>query len=270
MALALEKPPVMKDTEAGNRALLKVENLTKVFGGLRAVDGVSFEVPARAIYGLIGPNGSGKTTTYNLISGFYPTTAGRVIFNDEDVTDLPAHRIARKGLARTFQLVRVFPEMTVLENMLMGARPKYVEAVIPGLIQSATYRREREKLVTQAMQFLDLVGLAPLADQLAIRLPFAEQKMVEITRALMSRPQMILLDEPASGILASTADRILDYIRHLRDDQGQTFMIIEHNMRVIMNICDRIIVLNAGSKIAEGTPREVSNNSDVVRAYLGA
>jgi len=260
----------MMDCEARDRPLLIVEKLTKVFGGLRAVDAVSFAVSARAICGLIGPNGSGKTTTYNVISGFYPTTAGRVVFNGEDVTNLPAHKIARKGLARTFQLVRVFDEMTVLENMLMGARPKYAEAVFPGLLQSAAYRREREELVTQAMQFLDLVGLAPLANDLAMELPFAEKKMVEIARALMARPLLILLDEPASGILASTADRILDYIRYLRDDQGQTFMIIEHNMRVIMNTCDRIIVLNAGRKIAEGTPQEVSSNSEVIQAYLGA
>jgi ABC-type branched-subunit amino acid transport system ATPase component len=259
----------MKDNGTANNALLKVTNLTKAFGGLRAIDNVSFEVPARAIYGLIGPNGSGKTTTYNVITGFHTATEGHVIFRGEDITNTPPNKTARKGLMRTFQLVRVFPEMTVLENMLMGAQPKHAEAVLQGLLRTHAYRRERGEILERAMQLLDVVGLSSMANHLTVNLPFAEQKMVEITRAVMSKPDMILLDEPTSGILKSTADRILDYIRYLREEQGKTFMIIEHNMRVIMNICDRIIVLNAGRKIAEGTPKEVGSNRDVIRAYLG-
>jgi branched-chain amino acid transport system ATP-binding protein len=259
----------MKDHSTVNKALLKVTNLTMIFGGLRAVDNLSFEVPARAIYGLIGPNGSGKTTTYNAITGFHTATEGQVIFKGEDITNSLPNKIARRGLVRTFQLVRVFPEMTVLENMLMGAQPTHAEAVFQGLLRTPAYRRERGELLERAMQLLEIVGLLSMANHLTINLPFAEQKMVEIARAVMSKPDMILLDEPTSGILKSTADRILDYIRHLREEQGQTFMIIEHNMRVIMNICDRIIVLNAGRKIAEGTPKEVSSNSEVIRAYLG-
>jgi len=259
----------MKDNRTSNSELLKVTNLTKVFGGLRAVDNLSFVVPSGVIYGLIGPNGSGKTTTYNVIAGFHTATDGQVFFKGEDITNISPNKIARKGLLRTFQLVRVFPEMTVLENMLMGAQPKHAEAIILGLLRTPAYRREQQELIDRAMRLLEVIGLSSVANHLTANLPFAEQKMVEITRAVMGKPDLILLDEPTSGILKSTADLILDYIEHLREEQGQTFMIIEHNMRVIMKICDRIIVLNAGRKIAEGTPKDVSSNPDVVRAYLG-
>ena len=259
----------MNDRETSDGRLLKVERLTKVFGGLRAVDDVSFDVARREILGLIGPNGSGKTTVYNVIAGFYPATSGRVLFKGEDITNLPAHEIAHKGLLRTFQLVRVFPEMTVLENMMMGAQPKRAENVLAGLFQTPLARRERAQVIESALRLLDVVGMTPHANVLAADLPFAEQKMVEITRALMSDPDLILLDEPASGILPSTVERILSFIRQLREERGQTFVIVEHNMRVIMNVCDRIVVLNAGRKIAEGTPQEISHNPDVIRAYLG-
>ncbi len=249
--------------------MLRVEGLTKNFGGLRAVNGCSFEVNQGAIFGLIGPNGSGKTTVFNLITGFLPPTAGRAYFKDREITGLPPYAIAQRGIARTFQMVRVFRRMTVLENMLMAPHGQAGERVLAGILKLPGVRKQERQNLARARELLAVVGMESLGNAYCGSLSYAEQKMVEITRALMTDPDLIMLDEPASGINPTLVNRILDYIRKLRDEYGKTFLVVEHDMRVIMNLCDCIAVLNYGEKIAEGTPAEVSVNRAVVDAYLG-
>jgi len=258
-----------KQSAQEGASLLKVNNLVKDFGGLRAVNGCSFEVDAGLIFGLIGPNGSGKSTLFNMIAGVFPPTEGQVYFHGEDITGLPAHEVTGRGIARTFQLVRLFPWMSVLENLLVGAQNQRGEKVVPALLQTPRVRHETERLVEKAVGLLKVTGMERLIDYQASDIPYGEQKMVEIMRALMGDPALILLDEPASGIQRALIACILDYVRYLQKEEGKTFIIVEHNMRVIMDTCDRIMVLNAGKKIAEGTPEEISRNPEVIQAYLG-
>lgn len=249
--------------------MLKVDQLTKDFDNLRAVDRCSFEVSKGLIFGLIGPNGSGKTTVFNLITGFLEPTAGRIYFKGQEITGLRPYQIGRRGIVRTFQLVRAFNRMTVMENLLTASRSQAGENWLLGVLRTAKVRRQEQEAIKRARDLLALVGLEKAADEYCGSLSYAEQKMVEITRALMTDPQLVLLDEPASGINPTLVNQILDYIRKLRDEQGKTFLVVEHDMRVIMKLCDRIAVLNYGQKIAEGTPSEVSTDSRVIDAYLG-
>ena len=250
--------------------MLTIERLTKDFGGLRAVDHCSFEVPQGMIYGLIGPNGSGKTTVFNLVTGFLEPTGGQVFFKGQDITGLRPHQIAQHGIVRTFQMVRTFNRLTVMENLLVGAQHQAGENALWGLLRSPRARRQERVAIERARALLVVVGLEGVANEYCGNLSYAEQKMVEITRALMVDPELIMLDEPASGINPTLVNTILDYIRRLRDEKGKTFLIVEHDMRVIMNLCDKIAVLNYGEKIAEGTPGEIRANVAVIDAYLGA
>jgi len=249
--------------------MLRLEDLTKNFGGLRAVDHCSFEVPQHTIFGLIGPNGSGKSTIFNLITGFLEPTAGKVYFKGENITNKLPYEINHRGIARTFQLVRVFRNMTVMENLLLAPKQQLGEHILPALFKPPAVRRAERENVAKARVLLDLIGLRQAENTLARNLPYAEQKMLEISRAMMTDPDLIMLDEPASGINPTVVNRILNYIRELRDRQGKTFLIVEHDMRVIMNLCERIVVLNYGQKIAEGTPEEISSSPVVIDAYLG-
>lgn len=249
--------------------MLRAEGLTKLFGGLRAVDHVSFEIPQGIICGLIGPNGSGKTTLFNLITGFLQISDGKVFFKDKSIGGLPAYQIAQIGITRTFQMVRVFQRMTVMENMLLGYKGHVGEKPWQDIIHTPRYINDDKAAVAKAIELLSVVDLASHINERAEDLPYAEQKMVEIARSLMGNPDLIMLDEPASGINPTVVNRILDYIRYLRDEQNKTFIIVEHDMRVIMNLCDHIVVLNHGAKIAEGTPDVVSKNAEVIDAYLG-
>ena len=249
--------------------MLKVENLSKQFGGLKAVNQCSFEVQEGMIYGLIGPNGSGKTTTFNLITGFLEPTGGRVFFKDQEITGLAPHRIAHLGIGRTFQLVRLFHNMTVMENVLLAFKGQSGERLFSAFFRPRQVTREQMANEKQAMVLLEMLQIAHLRDEYVGNLGYAQQKLVELCRTLMTEPEMILLDELVAGISPAFAERLLDYIRQLRDEQGLTFLVVEHNMHVVMSLCEWIVVLNYGSKIAEGTPEQVSSNPEVIDAYLG-
>jgi branched-chain amino acid transport system ATP-binding protein len=233
--------------------LLQVESVTKTFGGLHAVQDVSFEMASGTIMGLIGPNGAGKTTLFNVISGYYTPNAGRVRFHGQDISGRPPYKLAAIGIGRTFQVVKPFPGLTVLENVMIAAlckRPRKVDA-------------ER-----YALQILEETGLADRASQQASSLTLASRKRLEVSKALALEPSLLLLDEVVAGLNPSEVDQTIELILKLRN-QGITILIVEHIMRVIMNISDRIVVLNFGQKIAEGNPAEVVRNPAVMQAYLG-
>jgi branched-chain amino acid transport system ATP-binding protein len=238
--------------------ILEANNITKRFGGLVAVDDVTFSVREREIFGIIGPNGAGKTTLFNVITGFYKPDKGRIIFQGNDITGKKPNEIAKMGLLRTWQIVRPFLGMKVIDNLLV---PMYVKK---GIIGGITEREAIER----ANEILEFVGLSHRRDFLAEALPQGERKRLEIARALASEPKLLMLDEPAGGLTPTEMDEVIDVVRKLRES-GITVVVIEHNMRVVMGICERIMALNFGRKIAEGTPEEIGRNEEVIKAYLG-
>jgi branched-chain amino acid transport system ATP-binding protein len=238
--------------------ILEVNNVTKRFGGLIAVDDVTFGVKEGEIFGVIGPNGAGKTTLFNVITGFYKPERGRILFKRNDITGKKPNKIAKMGLLRTWQIVKPFLEMKVIDNVLV---PIYVKK---GIVRGIT---EREA-IEMANEILEFVGLTHRRDFLAKALPQGERKRLEIARALASEPKLLMLDEPAGGLTPVEMDEMMGVVRRLRE-AGITIVVIEHNMRVVMGICERIMVLNFGRKIAEGTPEEIGRNEEVIKAYLG-
>jgi branched-chain amino acid transport system ATP-binding protein len=242
--------------------LLEVRELSKHFFGVAALSQVSLAVERGELLGVIGPNGSGKTTLFNCVTGLLRPSAGRVVLRDEDVTGLSADRVYRRGIARTFQLIQLFPEMTVLENMLVAAQERH------GTLLGRLVRREDARAAGRALRLLDELGLAGLRDEPASDLSYGQQKLLDFGMALMPEPDVILLDEPLAGVNPTMIQRLVGHIRAL-NAAGHTFVVIEHNMEVVMSLCRRIVVLSQGERIAEGTPAEVADDPLVLDAYFG-
>lgn len=243
-------------------ALLEIRDLTKHFFRLSALSRVSLSVEPGELLGIIGPNGSGKTTLFNCVTGVLPPSAGQVLFRDEDITGRTADAVYQRGIARTFQLIQLFPEMTVLENMLVAAQEK------KGTLLSRLLRREEVAETSRALELLEFLGILGLRDNLASNLSYGQQKLLDFGMALMSDPQLVLLDEPMAGVNPTMIKNLVGHIREL-NARGYTFVVIEHNMEVVMSLCRRIVVLSQGERIAEGSPAEIAENSLVLDAYFG-
>jgi branched-chain amino acid transport system ATP-binding protein len=250
-------------------ALLEARGVTKAFGGLVAVNNVDFTVPAESIVSLIGPNGAGKTTFFNVIAGLYRPNAGVITFAGKDITGWKPHQIARLGIARTFQSIRIFANMTVLENVLIGMHSHLTADPIRIVLGSAAITEEERIAERTARELLTFVGLRGRDEEMAKNLAYGDQRRLEIGRGLALRPRLLLLDEPAAGMNPEEARRLMEFILRLRRELRLTVLLIEHQMRVVMGLADRVTVLDHGEKIAEGTPDEIRKNPRVIEAYLG-
>ncbi|WP_435363823.1 ABC transporter ATP-binding protein [Haloarchaeobius sp. DYHT-AS-18] len=247
---------------------LRIDGLQKSFGGINAVNGATFDVEKGTLTGLIGPNGAGKSTTFNLITGFIEPDAGTVTFNGEDVTGVAPHELADRGLVRTFQIARELADMTVLENMMLGPKHQYGEEMWRSVFRRGETMQHEEAVLERAWEMLDFFEIEHLANEYAGNLSGGQRKLLEMARALMTDPDMLLLDEPFAGVNPSLENRLLTHIHELRE-QGYTFLLVEHDMDLIMENCRRVIVLHQGRVLADGTPDEIRSNEQVIEAYLG-
>ncbi|MFQ5896950.1 MAG: ABC transporter ATP-binding protein [Candidatus Methylomirabilia bacterium] len=248
--------------------MLELRGLTKRFGGITAVDDCSFAVREHSITGLIGPNGSGKTTVFNLLTGIYQADRGDMVYRGHSLMGLKTHEIALKGIARTFQIIRVFPRMSVLDNLLMAAQQHFGEKWVQSLVRTPAIRRHEREIRDKAGQILGMLNLLPLRDEPAGNLSYGQQKLLEFGSAIISDPALVLLDEPAAGVNRTLLNSLLDKIRKLCE-QGTTFLIVEHDMKVVMNLCEWVVVLDHGRAIAAGEPAYIQRHKDVIEAYFG-
>lgn len=251
------------------KTLLKAENISVEFGGLVAVENFNIEMGEMELVGLIGPNGAGKTTVFNLLTGVYKPTAGKIYVNEKDVTGKKPEQIVAEGVTRTFQNIRLFKKMTVLENVKVACNHHMKYSVLSGVLRSKTYWEEEKEAEELAMSILEVFGMTHLAENIAENLPYGQQRKLEIARAMATNPSVLLLDEPAAGMNPTETAELMDTIALMRDKFRISILLIEHDMSLVMGICERIIVLNYGHMLAEGTPAEVTSNPQVVAAYLG-
>jgi branched-chain amino acid transport system ATP-binding protein len=248
--------------------ILEAKNVSKNFGGVKAVADLSLTVEQDQIFGIIGPNGSGKTTFFNVLTGSYSPTSGTYTFNGQDITGLPAHETARRGMARTFQNIRLFRNMSVLENVLVGQHTQLRTSLLDALLRTRTKVKTETEARERAEELLRFVGLEEKAGEFAANLAYGEQRRLELARALGNRPRLLLLDEPTAGMNPVEAAEMVELIKKVRE-MGVTILLIEHNMRVMMGIAEWIMAMDAGRKIAEGTPQDIQSNELVIKAYLG-
>lgn len=254
---------------AQQKFILQLQNVVKRFGGITASNNITINVPEGSIYGIIGPNGAGKTTLFNMITGVYDCTEGTVMFEGEKINGLPTHEIAVRGIARTFQNIRLFGDLTVYDNLMTACQKNITYSLLDGILRTKKCQAQERESRAFCDQLLAEVGLSDQRDQKANNLPYGMQRRLEIARALATCPKVILLDEPAAGMNEEESAKLSEFIREIRDKKDVTVVIIDHHMDVIMAICDQISVLNFGTLLAEGRPEEIQNNPDVISAYLG-